>query len=82
MITVFIHLDFTVGVHSQHTRLQTANTYGTSMHGLDTGYRDLYYFKFNKPVGKLLCALRGFPCTATICDKWHHRSHEHKFCNI
>ena len=28
-----------------------------------------------KPVGELVCALRGFPWTITICNKWHHRSH-------
>ena len=36
----------------------------------------------NKPVGELVCALRGFPWTVTICDKWHHRPHDHKFRNI
>ena len=35
-----------------------------------------------KPVGELVCALRGFPWTVTICDKWHRRPHDHKFRNI
>ena len=35
-----------------------------------------------KPVGELVCALRGFPWTVTICDKWRHPSHDHKFRNI
>ena len=38
--------------------------------------------KKNKPVGELVCALCGFPRTVTICDKWHHRPHDHKFRNI
>jgi len=36
----------------------------------------------DKLVGELVCSLRGFPWTVTIRDKWHHRSHDHKFCNI
>jgi len=36
----------------------------------------------DKPVGELVCALRGFPWTVTICDKWHRRPHDHKFRNI
>jgi len=36
-------------------------------------------FRTNKPVGELVCALRGFPWTVTICDKWHHRPHDHLF---
>jgi len=35
-----------------------------------------------KPVGELVCALRGFLWTVTICDKWHRRPHDNKFPNI
>jgi len=43
--------------------------------------KDLVH-SYDKPVGKLVCALRRFPWTVTICNKWHHRSHDHKFRNI
>jgi len=38
----------------------------------------------NRQAGRrtAVCALRGFPWTVTICDKWHHRPHDHKFRNI
>jgi len=61
--------------HCRYRHTIASCTLSLQTHCLYTHYLFIDTNCTDKPVGELVCALRGFPWTVTICDKWHHRSH-------